>query len=227
VSVIDADPAEGFSGVDCLDFSPEELELLREAGLLRDAKGEPWEPRTLDDVDWVAWRLKSLDSEIEALRVQADRRISRLNRARDAFLARYGADCQRITEEHLPRTSGGKLKAKSLDLDRVRVSLRTVPGGPRIVDEGRLVDFIRTGYLSDQDVFGLLPALQATQKLTGQDALDALILSPETTAAKVLAKPLKAYVEALAPLADENGEAQPATLPGVEIVSPRESWHYE
>lgn len=221
---------------EALGYDPEELTLLQEAGILREepsttaaAAAGPWRPTTLADVDWLCWRMKELQAEAEALERQIEKRVDRLNAQRKAILERYGADCEELTRAHLPRRKDGSPARKSLDLDRVRVALRTVPARWVVTDEVALLAEIKNRWTSDALPDRLDDAVQVTERrvLTGPPAVARLFTEGERQV-KILLTPLRQYLETTPPVPDpETGEALPATLPGVAMVRAREEWSFE
>ncbi len=209
-------------------FTPEDLELLREAGLLRDdSTGGPWVPTTLGDVDWVAWRAVQLAAEAAAVEARAAERVARLRQAREALLSRYGAACEAIVRAHLPRDRNGRVTRKSLTLDRTVQRLRTVPGGPRLADPLALVTHIKALAVSGQDLGALADAVQVRELHTGAEAVQRLFTAGERDV-KLLAAPVKQYCLSLPPRVDEStGELLPADVPGVEVAPDREVWSFE
>jgi len=212
-----------------MGYTDAEIDILRASGLLReDEDSRPWEPSTLEDVSWLVLQHKLLAAEEDALKQQLERRLKRIE-TRRRWLSRYTEECHRITLLHLeinPRT--GKPIRKSIDLEDGRVGVRSVAGGPRIVDEAHLL-----AYLQVTDPLGETPLAAAvrarmTVEESGGGALLALRAYPELWTAKILAAPVKAFVNALAPIPDpDTGEARPATIPGVEIVEATERWYWE
>lgn len=212
-----------------MGFSDAELELLREAGVIGEERlARPWEPETLEDVDWLCWRMAELGREAAAIETRAALQVEQLQKARDIILARYSDAMQLVVAHALPRDpKTGKVRRKSLDLDRVKVGFRSRPGGPRITDEVALL-----GHLKDLAAHGSLPAhladaIQVTERFTGTAAVERIFTDGERSI-KILAAPIKAAVHALPPVVDrETGEATPATLPGVEIEPAVEHFYFD
>lgn len=209
-------------------FTAEELELLREAGIL-DRAAVAWCPTTLEDVDWVCWKAQEMKREMEALAARAEARISRLEKLRSRFLDRYVEACKQIVDTNLPRKKDGSYARKSLDLDRVRVQLRSIPGGPRITDEATLLAYIQTTDPLGETPLGEAVQVSRTEVLHGGNALTALRTSVlDIWKPKVLAAPVKSFVGSLPPVPDpETGEARPATIPGVTLVEPGVTFTFE
>jgi len=218
-------------------FSEDEIELIREAGLLSAGplaeSTEPWRPQTLADVDWLCWRLKQLETEAAAIRAQADRRVDALLRSAAVLRHRYEADCRAVVEEHLPRRKDGTPAKKSLDLERVRVKLRTVPGGTKVVDPAALLAHLRV--TEPEQLWAFVPALKATrtQRCEGL-GLVPLVMAPEIAEQEgwtftLSAAEVRRAIEQLPHRIDpETGEdLGPATVPGVEVIPPRESFGWE
>lgn len=208
-----------------LGFSAEELDLLVAAGVLVDERrAGPWRPETLADVDWILSRRKQIRfeaSERARLHAEAIKRLEAADRAFD----RFDADVREIAAASLTG------KRKSLILDRCKLQFRTQPGGPKVIDEAEVLAYLR----AEGDALGAAPELLAALRVTltetyeGEDALPFLADAPEgvTVTAKLLHAPVKAYVEALKPTADEHGVAVPATIPGVVIVPSEERFSWE
>jgi hypothetical protein len=210
-------------------FTDADIQLLREAGLLReDAKGEPWRPQTLEDVDWVCWRARQLDAEIAAIQARAAAQVERLGKERAAFLARFGEDCRQIATAHLPRKADGSYRRKSLDLLRTKVGIRSVAGGPRVTDEAALAAHLFDLWAGAKLDPELAEAVKVVRTLTGEEAIRERFIQPEGCKVAILATPVKCYVNALPAVPDpETGELLPDTLPGVEIVPAEERFYFE
>lgn len=233
--------SETISPVEEMGFSAEEVELLREAGLLGDERVlHPWQPTTLEDVDWLAYRMIELDREAAAIQAQAEVRIKRLRAAKEALLSRYGDAMQMVTAQALPRNpKTGKVTRKSVDLERVRLGFRTVASGPKVVDPEAVLAFMRDRVMAElaeapyrleysPETTRLGEALQATVRHTGRPALEFLIDRPEGVAVTIQAAPLKQYVASLPAVPDpDTGEALPATIPGVVIEPASERFYFE
>lgn len=213
-----------------LGFSTEELALLRDAGVLIDEDPqEPWRPRSLGDVDWIAWKVKCLQAEIAAIKAQEERRVQQLQRAIESLVSRYGPDCEAVIREHLPRKRDGSFARKSLDLERTRQGLRSTAGGPRLVDEIAALAWIKSRAVEDgfEALGALQEAVQVTETVTGRPAIERLF-TPGERKIKLLAAPVKSYVQSLPPVPDpRTGEAVAATIPGVEIIAAVDRWYFE
>jgi len=223
-----------------MGFTEEELDLLREAGLYHPQVTEgPWAPQDLEDVDWVCWTALEMKREMEAIAARAKSRIGRLEKAHALFLDRYRDACQEIVTANLPRNKTGKITRKSLDLDRVKVKLTASAGGPAVTDEKALIAYIKqrakeTFYIDPFDdrpptpeMVAFSQALRAAVTYEGDAALERLASDWEAKFS-VLVTPIKTYVAKLPAVPDPStGESLPATIPGVVINPPSETFSFE
>lgn len=208
-------------------MSDETAALLRELGLLREEpNGGPWWPTTAEDADWVFYRAVQLEREIADVEARAAERVTRLRKARESLLERYGEAARLLAYAELPLDKDGKPKAKTAVLDRVRVKFTSVPGGPKVADDEAFAIWLRLQVPYESEYVGMVKATRPQTKL-GQDAIAAHLveegwkLSVDKNAAKKFVLSLPAVPH------PETGELQPPTVPGVEWVEPTERMSFE
>ena len=201
-------------------FTDEDIELLREAGLVSETQlSAGWMPTTLDDVDWIAWHLHDIEEQIAQINARANVRLQRLHTAHERFLERFGDAARDITLANLPRRKDGTFARKSLDLDRVRVKITSRAGGPRVAVPQATLDYILRCYAEDRPLPEELAAAARahyTVHATGPDAL-AMLRDNQLSTGTVRVEPIKHYVE-------QHPETE---IPGVEIVPPSDDWSFE
>lgn len=221
-----------------MGFRPEEIFALQEAGVVERPAGSGWrEPETVEDMERVLWRCKqaaiaadgilaTAQREADELLTQAAARAKPLQKAAENW-KRYEVLFQQLTIDALPKTKKGAFKSKSIPLGRVTVRLKSSAGGPAVVDEAAVLAYIQEQRTAERPV--LLDAVQATRTETvaGDKALEA-IENEAGWRPKVLLKPVKDFVAALPPVPHaETGEKLPATIPGVVIAAPTETFSFD
>lgn len=185
----------------------------------------PWEPTTLEDLNWLLQQHHAAVAELALLEAQHERRIAPLKERLASTVTRYGPCIKRLLRENLPRRKDGSFRSKSLDCPHGRVSLKTTPGGPRVVDEAQVRDWLerladKVADEPDELQPVVLNALRAERRemLIGFDAWITLQDERDTgwTALPLLKMPVLDYVKATGDL-----------VPGVELVPDMETVRIE
>lgn len=226
-AVVASQPEEQSSGpvsrlaAQAMGFSAEELEALTDAGVLvAEGRVGPWQPTTLQDVDWIGNKRRQIAQEIADRTRVHQLALQRLGRALQAF-DRFEEPCREIVIAALPRNSKGGFRAKSIPLETCVVRIRSTGERLAVGDEAAVLEFL-TEQRKNPDVASLLNALRVTvtETIEGADGLTMLGLDGPNVkvAAKVLHRPLIAALEAWPDDVDEETGAVtsgPKVIPGV------------
>lgn len=183
---------------------------------------EPWRPTTLEDVDWLVWRLSEMEREKAVIEAQAARRVKAIDRRLEAWNAVYGPAIQALVREAIEAAGG---KRRSVDLERCRVGLRKQPGR-YVVNSAPIVAEL-TQRIRDDVEFpnSWAEALKVTVETRGWDAVDVIRDGKPDAKVTLLAGPIQheAYQQLYAD--PETGEKlpHPNPMPGVTWQPPVET----
>lgn len=201
--------------------SDADLDLLRSEGLLIEDEREPWRPTSLRHVDWIGWMAETAKQEAAAVQAQAARRVKEIKAKEQFFRQRWESDIKEILEQSLERKKDGTYRKKSIDLERVRVSLRARTSRLRVVDDKAALSGIRQAWEKSGRLHAALaPAVIAKVRVTGTKALK-LTSEGQATDLGLLKEPLTDWLQGAGRrLNRTTGELTIPDWPGVQWQDP-------